>query len=211
MPFLSNAYSSPYRKDRTNHGGGILKLKFTPCSKARPWDILRWIHPDRSQGKIWIISDWSFFFYSPTTSNSQFFNSLNINIEKASEYSKNLILVGDLNEDLLNPNFHNLKDLIIINSMTNVITETTRQQAILDPVIIPEDLPFLDSGTIEVPNNISDYKATYIKLPFQCDTEGAYNRLIWLYRKANFFFAKTKNIKLWLELFKGRNSWRGLH
>ena len=138
------------------------------------------------------------FFYSPTTSNSQFFNSLNINIEKASEYSKNLILVGDLNEDLLNPNFHNLKDLILINSMTNVITETTRQQAILDPIIIPEDLPFLDSGTIEVPNNISDHKATYIKLPFQYDTEGVYNRLISLYRKANFTLLKQKkkNIKL---------------
>ena len=76
--------------------------------------------------------------------------------------------------------------------MTNVITETTRQQAILDPNIIPEDLPFIDSGTIEVPNNISDHKATYIKLPFQYDTEGAYNRLIWLYRKANFTLLKQK-------------------
>ena len=102
-------------------------------------------------------------FYSPITSNSQFFNSLNINIEKASEYSKNLIFVRDLNEDVLNPNFHNLKDLILINSMTNVITETTQQQAILDSIIIPEDLPFIDSGTIEVPNNIRDHKATCIK------------------------------------------------
>ena len=51
---------------------------------------------------------------------SQFFNSLNLNIEKAFEYSKNVILVGDLNEDLLNPNFHSLKDLVLINSMINV-------------------------------------------------------------------------------------------
>ena len=97
-----------------------------------------------------------------------------------------------LNEDLLNPNFYNLKDLILINSMTNVITKTTRQQAILDPIIIPEDLPFLDSGTIEVQNHISDHKATYIKLPFQYDIEGAYNRLIWLHRKAYFTLLKQK-------------------
>ena len=76
--------------------------------------------------------------------------------------------------------------------MTNVITETTRQHAILDPIIIPEDLPFIDSGTIEVPNNISDHKATYIKLSFQYDTEGVYNRFIWLYRKANFTLLKQK-------------------
>ena len=128
-------------------------------------------------------------FYSPTTSNSQFFNSLNLNIEKASEHSKNLILVGDLDEDLLNPDFRNLKDLVFINY---VITEPTRQHAILDPIIIPEDFPFLDSGTIDVPNNISAHKATYIKLPFHYDTEGAYHRLIWLYKKANFALLKQK-------------------
>ena len=41
-------------------------------------------------------------FYSPTTADSVFFDSFNANIEKASEISNNLILVGDLNEDLLN-------------------------------------------------------------------------------------------------------------
>ena len=76
--------------------------------------------------------------------------------------------------------------------MTNVITETTRQQAILDPIIIPEDLPFMDSGIKEVPNNFSDHKAMYIKLPFLYDTEGAYNRLIRLYRKTNFTLLKQK-------------------
>ena len=102
-------------------------------------------------------------FYSPTTSNSQFFNSLNLNIEKAFEFFKNLILVGDLNEDLFNPNFHNLKDLVLINTMINLITEPTRQHAILDQIIIPEEFPFLDSCTAGVLNSISDHKATYIK------------------------------------------------
>ena len=48
-------------------------------------------------------------FYSPTTANALFFflYNLNLNIEKALELSKYLIIVGDLNKDLLNPNFHN--------------------------------------------------------------------------------------------------------
>ena len=94
-----------------------------------------------------------------------------------------MILVGDLNEDLLSPHFHNLKDFILIKTMINVITEPTRKHAVLDPIIIPWDFPFLDSGTIDVPNNTSDHKAIYIKLPFHYDTEGAYHRLIWLYKK----------------------------
>ena len=125
-----------------------------------------------------------------TTSDSRFFDRLNLNIEKAYEFSKNIILVGDLNEDMLNPNYHNLKDLILINNMKNVINEPTRQHAILDPIIITEDLPFLDAGTIGVPNNISDHKATYINLPFHYNTDSAYNRLVWLYKKANFALLK---------------------
>ena len=73
-----------------------------------------------------------------------------------------------------------------------VITEPTRQQAMLDPIIIPEDLPFLDSGSLDVPDRISDHKATYITLPFQYDTEGAFNRLIYLYKNANFTLLKQK-------------------
>ena len=111
--------------------------------------------------------------------------------QKSIGNSKNLIIVGDLNEDLLNLNFHNLKDVLLINSMTNVITEPTRPpQAILDPIVITEDFPFLDSGTLDVPDNISDHKATYITLLFQYDTEGAFNRLIFLYKKANFTLLK---------------------
>ena len=61
-----------------------------------------------------------------------------------------------------NPNYHNLKNLILINSLKNVIIDPTRQHAILDLVIIPEDFPFLDYGTISVSNNISDNMATYV-------------------------------------------------
>ena len=113
-------------------------------------------------------------------------------LKKALEHSKYLIIVGDLNEDLPNPNFHNLNDVLLINSMMNVIIEPTRQQAILNPIIIPEDLPFLDSGSLDVPDSISDHKAAYITLPFQYDTEGAFNRLIYLYKNANFTLLKQK-------------------
>ena len=42
------------------------------------------------------------------------------------EITRNIIIVGDLNEDLLNVFFHNLQDILIINSLQNVIAEPTR-------------------------------------------------------------------------------------
>ena len=111
---------------------------------------LKWIEV-KVKNELFLIG----LFYSPSKADVQFFNSFNSNIEKALEHSKNLVIAGDLNKDLLTPNFHNLKDVFLIKSM------------ILDPIIIPEDLPFLDSGSLDVPDSISDHKATNITLPFQ--------------------------------------------
>ena len=73
----------------------------------------------------------------------------------------NIIIVGDLNEDLYNEHFRNLSDILIVNSLVNIINSPTRQHALLDPIIIPDDISFLDSGVIDIPGNISDNKATY--------------------------------------------------
>ena len=75
-----------------------------------------------------------------------FFNNFDTNIEKTLEVTKNLILAGDLNEDLLNPNYHNLRDIMLINSLQSVIANPTKQDAILDPIIIPDDMYYLDGG-----------------------------------------------------------------
>ena len=40
-----------------------------------------------------------------------------------------------MNEDLLNPNIHNLKDVLLLNSLHNIISEPTRQLALLDPLL----------------------------------------------------------------------------
>ena len=74
----------------------------------------------------------------------------------------------------------------MIKFLQNTITDTTRQHAILDPILIPDDLPYLDSGTLTIPSEISDHKATFIRFPFQYHCQKTYERLVLLYKKANF-------------------------
>ena len=100
-------------------------------------------------------------FYNPRTADVIFFDNLSLNIEKALEVSKNIIIVGDLNEDLNNRNFHNLSDILIVNSLTNTVISPTRQQALLDPIIITDDVSYLD----DIPEYISNHQATYIIMP----------------------------------------------
>ena len=71
-----------------------------------------------------------------------------------------------MNEDLLNPNMHNLKDVLLLNALHNIISEPTRQLALLDPIIVHEDISSLSQGIIQVPNEISDHCVTYVHIPF---------------------------------------------
>ena len=70
--------------------------------------------------------------------------------------------------------------------MQNVITEPTRQNAILDPIRIQDDMPNTDCGVIDTPANISDHKATFLLIPFDYEIQNSYTILIWLYKWANF-------------------------
>ena len=124
-----------------------------------------------------------------------FFNNFNLNIEKALDVVKNIIIVSDLNEDLYNEHFRNLSDILIINSLVNIINSPTRQHALLDPVIIPDDISFLDSGVIDIPGNISDHKATYVIMPTTHQRNTSYTRLVWLYKRADFTLLRNKIIE----------------
>ena len=81
---------------------------------------------------------------------------------------------------------------IIIIYQINTIDLPTRQQAILDAIIILDDMAFLDSGTIDIPGWISDHMATYIRLPLSHRHYLTYSRPVWLYKRANFESLRRK-------------------
>ena len=109
-----------------------------------------------------------------------------------------------MNEDLLNPNVHNLKDILILNSLNNVISEPTRQHALLDPIIIHNDMSFLHHGILEIPPEISDHSATYLYLPFQYPLHRSFTRKVWLYKNANFELLNNKILQFdWTCLNQG--------
>ena len=127
-------------------------------------------------------------FYSPKTADNVFFffRNFDINNEAAFQITRNVIILGDLNEDLTNRSFPNLKDILLLNSMINVINVPTRQNAFLDPILIPNDMEYSDSGTLPLPLAISDHSARYISIPFPYELQKCYERTIWLYNRANF-------------------------
>ena len=131
-------------------------------------------------------------FYSPRTIGRNFFERLNQNLEKATELPKNVIVLGDLNEDLLLANNYNLKNGMLLNSMQNVINEPTRGRVILDAIIVNFDQIVLDCCVLSIPPEVSDRNATYIEIPFEYNVRNIFKRKVWLYKYAHYSELENK-------------------
>ena len=127
-------------------------------------------------------------YRSPATPVS-FWENLNISLEKAYESNKNIIIVGDLNQDLLNDSSNHLRNIMAINTLTNVINKPTRMTnntaTLLDPILVSDHINVKQADTIDVESNISDHKATliffeFVQLPVSCS-----KRKVWYYDRAN--------------------------
>ena len=99
-----------------------------------------------------------------------------------------ILLAGDLNEDLMNPNLHHLKDIIAMNNMINIITLPTRitehSSTLLDPIIVTDNLEILNSGVIPVV--VSDHLLTFVQFRLGYKRHTSFKRRVWLYNMANF-------------------------
>ena len=119
---MSSKYDIPYRKDRTNHGGGLLMYLCCELAHTRIigletfWNESLWVEVKVNRD-IYLIG----LFYSPWTADAIFFDSLNKNIEKALDITNNIIILGDMNEDLFNSNKHNLKDVLLLKGTATLM------------------------------------------------------------------------------------------
>ena len=79
-----------------------------------------------------------------------------------------------------------MKDCLSIFSLRNVLNETTRvivsSATLIDPVIVSDTYPVLDSGIIDVDEFISDHTATYISVQISINISTAYYREVLNYK-----------------------------
>lgn len=180
-----------FRKDVSAHSSGLLiyvsdGLLVEPKAELEAnLDESLWIQI-KHKGELLLLCN----AYRPPNTPVNFWNRLNVAIDRAFEISTNIVIVGDLNEDQLNIHNHNLKDIMLLNNLINVIEVPTRitntSQTLLDPIVIQSTMRVLHCGVIETPNEISDHFATYILLPFSYKHSTAFKRTVWLYNKGDF-------------------------
>ena len=188
---LLDGFIEPFRLDKTAFSSGLLTYvsnnlvcKRLDCLENPNIDTI-W-NEIKYKGNSFILCN----AYRPPSSNVRFWDYFNISIEKAEDINKNIIIVGDLNDDLLNPNCHHLSNCLLLNNLRNIITEPTRvtnaTATLIDPIIISDSIKSLNEGTIDVPPEISDHKSTFIFFPFDSVLTPAVKRKVWFYKRGDF-------------------------
>ena len=95
------------------------------------WNESFWVEP-KANSESYLIG----LFYSPRTADAVFFDALNKIIETVLDITNNIIIWRDMNKDSRNPDVHNLKDVMLLNSLHNIMSEPVRQLALLNPFIL---------------------------------------------------------------------------
>ncbi len=189
---LIKGFRSPFRKDKSAYSGGILVYVADHILSERManveifWDESVWIKVATKHDSYYVCT-----IYRPPSSDIEFWDLLDRNLEFISEISNNIIVVGDINEDQLNVRNHKLKDIMLVNTMKNVIVSPTRitdtTSTLIDPIMVNQDQHILKCGVLDVPSDISDHKITFAIIPFEINSDVSYTRSVWNFKRADFF------------------------
>ena len=163
-------FDTIFRKDRNSFGGGILVYISNSLSVSRRADLepanieCIWIEIRDPTGNFLLCCT-----YRPRNSDKSFWRNLSWSIDKASDISNKIVIVGDLNVDFLNiPHTHPVNEILTSQFLENKISEPTRvtqsTSTLIDPLLATNEVSVFDSGTLGVDENISDHLCTYISV-----------------------------------------------
>ena len=128
--------------------------------------------------------------YRSPNAPTAFCDHFNTSIERAYESNESVIIVGDLNQNLLNPNENKLTNIMSLNNLTNVIRKPTRitrnSSTLLDPIIVSGQINVIQADTLDVDSSLSDHKATTVLLKFVILPSSSSKRKVWYYDRADF-------------------------
>jgi hypothetical protein len=101
-----------------------------------------------------------------------------------------MTILVDINRYQLNSSNNNLRNILLLNGLRNIINDLTRVTArtstLLDPIVISNNLTVLTPGIHCTPKEISDHFGTNVFMKSSHLPSTPYKRCIWNYKRADF-------------------------
>ena len=190
---LLDGFDEPFRKDRSNNGGGIMIYVSSVLKYKRRTDLENprvetiWIEVKLKSYNVLICC----FYRSDFVSLQSLFNpEMQSSIVEALNFTPYVILTVYINIDFLQLTNSQLRDCLSLFSLTNVIDEPTRitptAVTLIDPVLVSDSCTVFASGILNVDGNITDHKATYVSIRINVNLSTSYYREVWNYKNADY-------------------------
>ena len=93
---------------------------------------------------------------------------------------------------------NNVNDIFLINGLTNIICKPihfdsrTGNSSLLGPILITDNVPLIDSDTIQIDRKISDHDGTCVTIRCGYSNLKSYQRAVWDYKRVDFQLMKQK-------------------
>lgn len=186
-----SGYQSPLRRDRDNHGGGLLVYVSNNVTANRRHDL-----ESSTIESLWVevsIKGLRFLIcncYRPPHVGLDFWDVFQAQLDKAKAGNiRNIILLGDLNADPTTLPGRYLKSFVEQNHMYLHIEQATRltpsSQTCLDQII--SNVPFLIKRvSVTPPIGTSDHCVISSELDLKVTKKTCYTRKVWYYNKADY-------------------------
>ena len=169
--FLLNNYQPPMRRDRNEHGGGLMQYarKGVVCNRLTLYETnsLELLCSELIVcKKKWII----FSVYRPPDSNlDSFFATLSVSLNQALDRYDNVILMGDINidtQDSQHPGYNKLSSFCDVFGLSNLVTTKTcftkSHSSSIDVILTNKPRSFLNTSVFET--GLSDCHGLVITL-----------------------------------------------
>ncbi|XP_063446981.1 uncharacterized protein LOC134726505 [Mytilus trossulus] len=193
-------FETPVRKDRNSHGGGIIMYFKNYVHIIRRQDLEHdeiesmWFELKTKLRSILI----NINYRSERQSTVYFWQYFDQMLKNALDENNCIICLGDLNKNFMSDLPSNIRDIIFINGLINIIDKATHfdtrtsSSSLLDPILVTDSIPVLDKDTIPIDRGVSDHDGTYVTFDCGFSKSRTYIRSIWDYKRGDYDLMKQK-------------------
>ena len=187
-------FETPIRKDRNANGGGITMYYKSFINIKRRTDLEHdqvesmWFELKTKLRTILI----NINYRSERQSSVYFWQYFDMMLRRALDENNNIICLGDLNKNFMSDIPSNVKDIISINGLINIIEKPTHfdtrtgNTSLLDPILVTDSIPIIDSDTMPIDRGVSDHDGTYVTIDCGFTSNRTYKRTVWDYKHGDF-------------------------
>ncbi|CAG2201827.1 unnamed protein product [Mytilus edulis] len=193
-------FETPVRKDRNANGGGIIMYYKSLINIVRRVDLEHdevesmWFELKTKLRSILI----NINYRSERQSSVCFWQYFDMMLKRALDENNSIICLGDLNKNFMSDISSNIRDIVFINGLINIIDKPTHfdtrtgNTSLLDPILVTDSIPVVDKDTVPIDRKISDHDGTYVTINCGFTSSRTYKRKIWDYKNGDFDLMNQK-------------------